>query len=93
MKNLASKSLMHIITACMLIILYSSSTLAGSPAEQEQTPESGSLVIPGETDNSGNEKKQCLNVCKKWGEDCMVNPRTGARQCRRTCKEFGEECF
>ena len=57
------------------------------------TPESGSLVIPGETDARDKDKKQCLNVCKKWGEDCIINPRTGARNCRRACKEFGEECF
>ena len=37
--------------------------------------------------------KKCLTVCQNWGEDCMINPRTGSRKCRRVCKEFGEECF
>ena len=54
-------------------------------------PEPGSLVIPGE--ESDKVDKKCLTVCKKWGEDCIINPRTGARNCRRTCKDFGKECF
>ena len=65
--------------------------LAGASQDKKSEPESGSLIIPGESQSK--EKKKCLNVCKKWGEDCMINPRTGARDCRRTCKEFGEECF
>jgi hypothetical protein len=58
------------------------------PAAQ---PESGSLIIPGEEEDQ--KEKKCLTICKKWGEDCIINPRTGTRDCRRTCKEFGEECF
>lgn len=65
--------------------------LAGASQDEKSEPESGSLIIPGEDQDK--EDKQCLNVCKKWGENCMINPRTGARDCRRTCKEFGEECF
>jgi hypothetical protein len=65
--------------------------LAGASQEKKSEPESGSLIIPGES--QGKEKKKCLNVCKKWGEDCIINPRTGSRDCRRTCKQFGEECF
>ncbi len=65
--------------------------LAGASQDEKSEPESGSLIIPGE--DQSKENKQCLNVCKKWGENCMINPRTGARDCRRTCKEFGEECF
>ena len=64
---------------------------AESDQDSKSEPESGSLVIPGEEQNK--DKKQCLNVCKKWGEECMPNPRTGATKCRKTCKEFGEECF
>ena len=56
-----------------------------------EQPESGSLVIPGADEDK--KEKKCLNVCKKWGENCIINPRTGNRDCRRTCKEFGEECF
>jgi len=58
---------------------------------KESEPESGDLIIPG--DDTDNADKKCLTVCKKWGEDCIINPRTGARKCRRTCKDFGEECF
>ena len=65
--------------------------LAGASQDKKPEPESGSLIIPGESQSK--EKKKCLNVCKKWGEKCIINPRTGSRDCRRTCKEFGEECF
>ena len=51
----------------------------------------GELVIPGEEDVS--EPKKCMTVCKQWGEDCVIDPRTGGRKCRRACKRFGEECF
>jgi len=65
---------------------------AAGTGEVTGEPESGSLVIPGE-EGEQEEKKKCLKVCKKWGEDCIINPRTGARDCRKMCKEFGEECF
>ncbi len=65
--------------------------LADSEQDRKSQPESGTLVIPGEEQDK--KQKQCLNVCKKWGEDCIINPRTGTRNCRRTCKQFGEECF
>ncbi|MGH8119469.1 MAG: hypothetical protein ACRESK_02530 [Gammaproteobacteria bacterium] len=66
--------------------------LVENTTETPPQPESGSLVIPGE-DEEEQKEKQCLNVCKKWGENCIINPRTGNRDCRRTCKEFGMECF
>ena len=44
-------------------------------------------------DEEGKDEKKCMTICKKWGEDCIINPRTGTRDCRRMCKEFGEECF
>ena len=65
---------------------------AESTEQPVTEPESGDLVIPGDEEDQSGQKK-CLNVCKKWGEDCVINPRTGQRQCRKTCKEFGEECF
>lgn len=65
--------------------------LAENAPETTPEPESGSLVIPGEDEDQ--KEKKCLNVCKKWGENCIINPRTGNRDCRRTCKEFGVECF
>ena len=39
-----------------------------------EQPEPGSLVIPGEESDKAD--KKCLTVCKKWGEDCIINPRT-----------------
>jgi hypothetical protein len=80
--------------------------LAGASQDEKSEPESGSLIIPGEDQDK--KDKQCLNVCKKWGEECViisgggasVNTQKGSvstpisqRKCRKTCKEFGEECF
>ena len=65
--------------------------LAENTQDTKTEPEPGALVIPGE--ESDKVDKKCLTVCKKWGEDCIINPRTGARNCRRTCKDFGKECF
>lgn len=65
--------------------------LAENTGDTKKEPEPGTLVIPGE--DSEKADKKCLTVCKKWGEDCIINPRTGARNCRRTCKDFGKECF
>lgn len=66
--------------------------LAANGDNGDRQPESGDLIIPGQEEKQAKEK-QCLTVCKEWGEDCIINPRTGARKCRRTCKQFGEECF
>lgn len=77
-----------LITAGTNPVLY----LAANGEEGGRQPESGDLIIPGEEEKRV-EEKQCLTVCKEWGEDCIINPRTGARKCRRTCKRFGEECF
>ncbi len=52
----------------------------------------GALVIPGDEDEE-DAKKKCMMICETWGEDCVINPRTGSRRCRRMCKQFGEECF
>ena len=65
--------------------------LAEDTKGSKTEPEPGTLVIPGEETEKAD--KKCLTVCKKWGEDCIINPRTGARNCRRTCKDFGKECF
>lgn len=65
--------------------------IAENTQGDKSEPEPGSLVIPGEETDKAD--KKCLTVCKKWGEDCIINPRTGARNCRRTCKDFGQECF
>ena len=71
---------------------------AGADHHRDQLPDtertnstvSGGLVLP---DDYQDEGKECLTVCKKWGENCALNPRTGARKCRRVCKQLGEECF
>jgi hypothetical protein len=53
---------------------------------------SGTLLVPGEEDQSKERKEQCMTVCLRWGEDCVIDHR-GIRRCRRTCQEFGEQCF
>ncbi len=54
-------------------------------------PLDGELLLPDDYDKA--DEKKCLTVCDKWGEDCILNPRTGSRNCRRVCKSFAEECF
>ena len=65
-------------------------------AEQEQAgdarPLAGELVLP-EGYNNKAEAKQCLMVCERWGEDCIINSRTGGRNCRKICKSLAEQCF
>ena len=54
-------------------------------------PLDGELVLPDDYNKA--EDKKCMTVCDQWGEDCIINPRTGSRKCRRVCKSFTEECF
>ena len=66
-------------------------------AEQEQAgagarPLAGELVLPEGYKNEA-EAKQCLLVCERWGEDCIINSRTGGRNCRKVCKSLAEQCF
>jgi len=61
-------------------------------AAKPEQPRSGDLVIPGTQEIKAKEK-QCVTVCDKWGENCIINPRTGQRNCRRMCKSFGQECI
>ena len=66
-------------------------------AEQEQAdvgarPLAGELVLPDGYKNEA-EAKQCLMVCERWGEDCIINSRTGGRNCRKVCKSLAEQCF
>ncbi len=58
----------------------------------DETPRSGSLVLPLTADDDKSEKK-CMTICQRWGQDCMIDSTRGVRKCRRTCKEFGQECF
>jgi hypothetical protein len=85
--HLLAKSLLAVLLAFMLSSVFAEDT----EKEAKSDYSSGKIVLPGETD--GNEGKKCLTVCEKWGEDCIINPRTGSRKCRRICKEFGQECF
>ncbi len=59
--------------------------------DPERPAGSGPLVLP--EDSSDTKEKKCMKVCETWGEDCVINPRTGNRKCRKVCKLFGEECF
>ena len=81
------------IAGILLLAENSEESLYGAqPEERESGVRSGDLVIPGAKENEGKEK-QCVTVCDKWGKDCIINPRTGARKCRRMCKSFGKECI
>ena len=62
------------------------------PEEPNSEVKSGDLVIPGAKETEAKEK-QCVTVCDTWGENCVINPRTGTRKCRRICKSFGKECI
>jgi len=66
-------------------------------AEETMQPQAGELIIPDDmTRDTGAEKKQCMTVCARWGDECvLVNKGAGGmeRKCRRTCQQFGEECF
>ena len=41
----------------------------------------------------GEQSQKCVMICEQWGEDCVINPRTGSKKCRRTCKQLGQECY
>jgi len=85
--HILSKSLLAILLAFMLSFAFAEDT--EKDVKSDYSP--GEIVLPGDTD--GDEEKKCLTVCDKWGETCIINPRTGSRKCRRVCKEFGQECF
>lgn len=60
-------------------------------AARNEKPLDGELLLPDDYNKA--EEKKCVTVCDQWGEDCILNPRTGSRNCRRVCKSFAEECF
>ena len=84
----------RLLTFVMLLAMSTAPYIsaAESGEQQDTKPLDGALIIPGEDDSDKSEKK-CMTVCQKWGENCVINPRTGNRKCRRICKQFGEECF
>ena len=61
------------------------------PTNQSTKVIDGELLLPDDYNKA--EEKKCMTVCEQWGEDCIINPRTGSRKCRRVCKSFAEECF
>ena len=58
-------------------------------------PQDGEILLPDDYNKSDekSDEKKCVTVCDQWGQDCIVNPKTGSRKCRRVCKSFTEECF
>jgi hypothetical protein len=79
----------------MILMVFSLSLSAPVHSEDENErsvkPLDGELLLPDDYNEA--EDKKCLTVCDRWGEDCILNPRTGSRKCRRVCKSFAEECF
>ncbi len=62
--------------------------------KQESAKEPGDVLESlDKAEASEQAEKKCMTVCEKWGEDCVINPRTGARKCRRMCKKLAQECF
>jgi len=68
------------------------SLYGAQPEEPNSNVRSGDLIIPSAKATEAKEK-QCVTVCDTWGENCVINPRTGTRKCRRICKAFGKECI
>ncbi len=84
-----------IYSLIMVLMMFSLSLSAPVYSEDDNErsvkPLDGELLLPDDYNNA--EDKKCLTVCDQWGEDCILNPRTGSRKCRRVCKSFAEECF
>ncbi len=81
----------------LLAMLMTMALLVSAPVFSEESedvsikPLDGELVLPDDYNKA--DDKKCMTVCDQWGEDCIINPRTGTRKCRRVCKSFTEECF
>lgn len=82
-------------------ILVPLTAVAGAPdrdgqreRESQREVAPGTLIIPGrdQSRRMDAEDRQCMKVCIRWGEDCIIDNR-GVRKCRRSCQEFGEQCF
>lgn len=93
------RTLKYLIIAGLLLPLVAA---AGSPdrgGQQDERSEHrgvtpGTLVTPGRDQPSRKsaQDRQCMKVCIRWGEDCIIDNR-GVRRCQRSCQEFGEQCF
>ncbi|MBL1143164.1 MAG: hypothetical protein HND53_14180 [Proteobacteria bacterium] len=75
----------------VLSLSVSSPVYSDETDKRSEKPLDGELLLPDDYNKA--EEKKCVMVCDKWGEDCILNPRTGSRNCRRVCKSFAEECF
>lgn len=74
-----------------MVLLVSASAYSEESEGRSVKPLDGELLLPDDYNKA--EDKKCMTVCDQWGEDCIINPRTGTRKCRRVCKSFTEECF
>lgn len=85
--------LIYFLASLLMMFSLSVSFPAFSDEEKGRSvkPLDGELVLPDDYNKA--EEKKCVTVCDRWGEDCILNPRTGSRKCRRVCKSFAEECF
>lgn len=87
----------HSYIKSLQAMLITMALLVSAPVSSEESedmsvkPLDGELVLPDDYNKA--EDKKCMTVCDQWGEDCIINPRTGSRKCRRVCKSFTEECF
>jgi len=85
----------YIISLQKILIIFALSVSTAAFAEESEEvsvkPLDGELVLPDDYNRA--DEKKCMTVCDQWGEDCIINPRTGSRKCRRVCKSFTEECF
>ena len=84
-----------IYSLMIVLMVFSLSLSTPVYSEDENTrsvkPLDGELLLPDDYNKA--EEKKCVTVCDQWGEDCILNPKTGSRKCRRVCKSFAEECF
>lgn len=85
------RRILNLVLACLLFFSSVSIFADEKPTDVSVKPIDGELLLPDDYKNA--EEKKCLTVCERWGEDCIINPRTGSRKCRRVCKSFAEECF
>ena len=87
------KNLIYSLVTLMMVFSFSLSSPVFAEEDNDGRsvkPLDGELLLP---DDYNAKEKKCMTVCDSWGEDCILNPRTGSRKCRRVCKSFAEDCF
>ena len=81
-----------VLTVLMMFLLSVSAPVYAEDSDDRSVKHlDGELLLP--EDYKAEDEKKCMTICDKWGEDCIISPRTGGRKCRRVCKSFAEECF